>query len=70
VSADVVLNRCSHGPCRLLGHTDRVLTWEGDVAVNPLEPEGDVGAADEISEGDVEGDVDLNNRKATPALIR
>jgi hypothetical protein len=46
---------------RLLGHTDRPLTWEGDVALGPLEPEGDVGAAGELSEGDVEGDVSLKN---------
>ena len=54
----------------LLGHTDRALTCEGDVAVSPLEPEGDVGDAGEISEGDVEGDVDSDNGGATPAPIR
>jgi len=37
--------------------TDRTLTWEGDVTFRPREPEGDVGAAGEIVEGDVEGDV-------------
>ena len=48
-------------PVGLLGHIDRALTCEGDVAVTPLEPEGDVGAAGEISEGDVEGDVRSEN---------
>jgi hypothetical protein len=28
------LSRRSHGLWRLLGHTDRALTWEGDVALN------------------------------------
>ncbi len=51
----------AHGLWRFLGHTDRALTWEGDVAVRPLKPEGDVGASDEISEGDVEGDVRSEN---------
>jgi hypothetical protein len=51
---------------RLLGHTDRALSWEGDVAVRSLEPEGDVGVAAEISEGDV----DLDNEQTKPAPIR
>ena len=46
---------------RLLAHADSALTCEGDVAVRPLEPEGDVGDAGEISEGDVEGDVRSEN---------
>ena len=40
------------------------------VAVRSLEPEGDVGVAAEISEGDVEGDVDLDNEQTSPAPIR
>jgi hypothetical protein len=55
------LSRQSHGLWRLLDHTDRTLTWEADVAVGPLEPESDVGAAGEIFEGDVEGDADLDH---------
>jgi hypothetical protein len=55
---------------RLLGHTERALSWEGDVAVRSLEPEGDVGVAADISEGDVEGDVDLDNEQTKPAPIR
>jgi hypothetical protein len=31
--------------------TDRALTWEGDVAVRPAEPEGDVSGAGKIPEG-------------------
>ena len=54
---------------RFLAHANRALTCEGDVAVNPMEPEGDVGDAGEISEGDVGGDVELDNGQATPAPI-
>ena len=50
-------NKTVTRPWRLLVDTDRALTWEGDVAVRPLEPEGDVGAAGDIAEGDDEGDV-------------
>jgi hypothetical protein len=57
-------------PVGLLGHTDWALTCEGDVAVTPLGPEGDVGDAGVISEGDVEGDVSSDNREAKPAPIR
>ena len=45
---------------RFLAHANRARTCEGDVAVSPLEPEGDVGDAGEISEGDVGGDVELD----------
>ena len=36
---------------RFLAHANSALTCEGDVAVSPLEPKGDVGDAGEISEG-------------------
>ena len=53
--------RRSHGLWRLLSHIDTTLTLKSDVAVSPVESEGDVGTAGELSEGDVEGDVGLEN---------
>jgi hypothetical protein len=34
-----------HMACGVLSHADSALTWEGDIAVRALKPEGDVGAA-------------------------